>query len=124
MTVYVDPLMDHGWILRGQAVRSCHMFSDALDLEELHRIAGRIGCRRTWFQADKRMPHYDLTLPRRQDAIGCGAVEVTRREAVEIWRTRAARVVATAEAAAAMRCGQCPCHGYCERTGACARRAP
>jgi hypothetical protein len=124
MTVYVDPLMDHGWILRGESVRSCHMFTDALDLEELHAIARRIGCRRSWFQEGKRMPHYDLTMLRRQEAIGCGAVPVTRREAVEIWHARAARLAAGQEAVAALRCPECPCHGYCERTGACARRAP
>lgn len=45
MAVYVDPLMAHGWILRGRAVRSCHMFTDG-DEEELHSLAIRIGMKR------------------------------------------------------------------------------
>ena len=90
MTVFVDPLMDHGWQLRGHRVRSCHMFTDSLDLAELHEIARRIGCRLTWFQ-DHALPHYDLTVIRRQEAIACGAVEVERRQAVEIWRQRRAK---------------------------------
>jgi hypothetical protein len=92
MTVYVDPLMDHGWVIRGRDVKSCHMFTNELDLEDLHRIAAMIGCKRTWFQGDKAIPHYDLTLIRRQEAIACGAIAVTRREAVEIWRRRRAAV--------------------------------
>jgi hypothetical protein len=86
MTVYVDALMDHGWILRGHAVRSCHLFADSLaSLGELHALAAMIGCRRAWFQHHE-VPHYDLTLDRRQAAIGAGAIAVDRRQAVEIWR--------------------------------------
>lgn len=93
MTVYVDPLMDHGWILRGNAVRSCHMFTDQVDLRELHQLATMIGCKPEWFQ-DKAAPHYDLTAVRRQEAIGCGAIAVTRRQAVEIWQQRREATVA------------------------------
>jgi hypothetical protein len=90
VTVYVDPLMDHGWILRGRQVSSCHLFSDQIDATELHKVAAMIGCRRSWFQNDGRVPHYDLTIERRQAAIGCGAIAVERREAVAIWQTRVA----------------------------------
>lgn len=90
MTVYVDPLMDHGWQMRGRIVRSCHLFSDEVDLARLHSVAARAGCRFEWFQ-DCRIPHYDLTLQRRMAAIAAGAVPVDRRQAVEIWRAIKAR---------------------------------
>ena len=89
MTVYVDALMNHGWVLHGRSTANCHMFTDG-PLEELHALAESIGLRRAWFQ-DKRVPHYDLTPQDRAAAIAAGAVEVDRRRAVEIWRaTRAA----------------------------------
>lgn len=91
MTVYVDPLLEHGWVLHGRIVKSCHMFVDTVDLEALHDMAYWIGCRRTWFQR-KNVPHYDLTATRRIDAIEHGAVAITRRQAVEIWRKRHALV--------------------------------
>lgn len=135
MTVYVDPLLDHGWILRGHQVRSCHLFSDELDLQELHELARRIGCRPEWFQ-DKALPHYDLTLVRRQEAIGAGAVPVTRREAVEIWKRRRARVdelvrpvwigldLASGPDRTVIRtCSSCCSQSYCERLLRCARAA-
>jgi hypothetical protein len=87
VTVYVDPAMDHGWILSGRRVDSCHLFTELLELDELHRIARQVGCKPAWFQ-DHALPHYDLTIMRRQEAIGAGAVPVTRRQAVEIWRAR------------------------------------
>jgi hypothetical protein len=102
VTVYVDPLMNHGWILRGREISSCHMFTDEVDLAQLHRLADMIGCKREWFQ-DRSAPHYDLTVMRRQEAIGCGAIAVTRREAVEIWRARRARVDAATAAVIAAR---------------------
>jgi hypothetical protein len=67
MSVYVDPLMDHGWKLG----RSCHLKPE-------------------WFQADQKarrpVPHYDLTAARRTHAVNLGALDVGRREAVSIWR--------------------------------------
>lgn len=67
------------------------MFTDQVDLTELHHMARMIGCKPEWFQ-DKAAPHYDLTIIRRRDAIACGAVEVTRRAAVQIWQLRRAAV--------------------------------
>lgn len=84
MTVYVDVLMNHGWKLRGHNVKNCHMFTDG-DLEELHQMAEAIGMKRSWFQ-NKRIPHYDLRDSRRAKAVSLGAKEVSRREAVMIWR--------------------------------------
>ncbi len=56
MTIYVDPLMGHGWKLHGHTVHNCHLFSDTA-VDELHAFAERIGMDRTWFH-DQRIPHY------------------------------------------------------------------
>ncbi|WP_321935482.1 DUF4031 domain-containing protein [Paraburkholderia sp. J8-2] len=88
MTIYVDRLEDWGFIIRGRRVRSCHLFTDGHDIEELHRFAERIGMRREWFQVARSAPHYDLTPSRRAEAVRLGAIEVGRREAVAIWRAR------------------------------------
>ncbi len=87
MTVYVDPLFGWGWKLRGHTVDSCHLFSDQVDLAELHDLARQIGMRRAWFQ-DGSTPHYDLTPSRRAQAVALGAVEVDHRQAVSIWKAR------------------------------------
>lgn len=94
MTVYVDPLEDFGWVMRGRRVKSCHMFTDGLGLDELHELAGKIGMHGAWFQKHRLAPHYDLTPSRRAAAIAAGAVEVDRRRAVEIWRARRAALQA------------------------------
>lgn len=83
--IYVDPLMSHGWVLRGRHVQSCHMFTDGAH-EGLHRMAERIGLRRSWAQ-ERPVLHYDLTESRRAAAVAAGAVVVDRRGAVRIWRS-------------------------------------
>ena len=83
--VYVDPLMDHGWRMRNQGVKNCHLFADTV--EELHTFALKIGMRIEWFQNRPDLPHYDLTPDRRARAVRAGAREVTRRELVEFMRT-------------------------------------
>jgi hypothetical protein len=90
VTCYVDELMRHGWIMYGREIRSCHLFTDSAELEELHALAARIGLKRGWFQA-KSTPHYDLTALRRNAALAAGAVAVDRRQAVAIWRARRGR---------------------------------
>lgn len=94
--IYVDPLMHHGWIMRGRAIASCHMFTDEAALDELHVMAQKIGLRRDWFQPGAT-PHYDLTPRRRQAAIDAGAVVVDRRKAVELWRERRGRIAEAME---------------------------
>src|SRR5690348_16959577 len=62
------------------------------DLAELHEFAARIGLRRSWFQA-KPWPraHYDVTEPKRQQALAAGAVAITWRETgLHIIRAREA----------------------------------
>ena len=86
MAVYVDPLCNHGWVLRGRAVKSCHLFTDG-DIDELHAMAERIGLKRRWFQCgNKRLPHYDLTESRRNAAISLGVIALSRAEAARLWR--------------------------------------
>lgn len=98
MTIYVDSLQAWGWKLRGHTVASCHMFTDSLDLEELHAFAQQLGMKRAWFQPHKVAPHYDLTERRRNDALARGAVPVDRRQARQIWRERRERLAASAAA--------------------------
>jgi hypothetical protein len=95
--IYVDALMNHGWILHGHATRSCHMFAGPEDpLEELHVFAERIGLKRRWFQ-EKSTPHYDLTPARRRAAVAAGAVELDRKAAVRVWRARRGAVQTSAQ---------------------------
>lgn len=73
--VYVDDMRArHGRLVL------CHMLADAED--ELHAMAARIGVARRWYQGD----HYDVCRSRRAAAVRLGAVEVTRRQMVEIRR--------------------------------------
>lgn len=95
MTVFVDPLRAWGWVLRGREVRSCHMFTDSVDLEPLHAMAERIGMKRAWFQSFPE-PHYDVTERRRPAAIEAGAVQVDFRTAVAVFRSRRAAVAKAA----------------------------
>lgn len=88
MAIYVDDLRRWGWRLRGRETPSCHLFTDSLDLEDLHRFAEQLGMRRAWFQPHRVAPHYDLTPARRQAALAIGAIEVDRRTACAIWRGR------------------------------------
>lgn len=84
MAVYVDPLRNYGGSAEFRWPISCHMYADTLD--ELHAMAARIGMRRSWFQDDRRLPHYDLVPRRRAAAVRLGAVEHTRAEMVAFLR--------------------------------------
>lgn len=86
-SIYVDPLMNHGWRLGP----SCHLFTDPGNLDALHAFALRVGLKRIWFQDHRRMPHYDLTASRRAVAVRLGAKELSRRETVAVmdsWSPR------------------------------------
>ncbi len=92
MTVYVDRLVQHDLSGKSATVRrvfaegSCHLFTDSADLTELHEVAARVGMRRSWFQTDGAMPHYDLNLSRRESALAAGAVKADRFTTVECIR--------------------------------------
>lgn len=75
-TVYVDRCE---WPLGRMMM--CHMLADKV--EDLHAMAERIGVARRWFQND-RYPHYDICKAKRALAVKFGAVEIGRREFVEI----------------------------------------
>lgn len=92
MAVYVDPLMDFGWIRRGIPTRNCHLFADSIELDELHELAARIGMPRMSFQPHPKAPHYDLDPPMRERALAAGAIAVDRRSAVRLWQGRLARI--------------------------------
>lgn len=85
--IYVDPLMPCAPSERWRWNSACHLFADHDD--EMHSFAAAIGLKREWFQKDDRCHHYDLTEAMRHKAIRAGAREVTREEAVRIWRSRA-----------------------------------
>lgn len=93
MAVYVDPIMTCLPNPRWKWDKSCHLIADSLD--ELHGFAKRLGLRYEWFQRDKAnggsstLPHYDLTVGKRAEAVRIGAIELTREQMVE--RIRAAR---------------------------------
>ncbi len=84
MAVYVDPLVNWGWVLQGTEVESCHMVGDTDT--ELHALALRIGMRIEWAQKmdheNQYHHHYDLVASRRQLAIEAGAIEITHDQIV------------------------------------------
>lgn len=62
---------------------SCHLVADTL--EELHSMAQSIGMKREWFQESASgVPHYDLVPSRRDKAIKKGAIEIDRKQFIEI----------------------------------------
>jgi hypothetical protein len=65
--VYVD---DERIPWRGKAW--CHLVADSLS--ELHEFANRLGLKPEWFQSQSKYPHYDVTVPVRDRALGLGAV--------------------------------------------------
>lgn len=83
MAVYVDDMRAK----YGQMVM-CHMIADSD--EELHAMADRIGVSRRWHQAPPkaRHSHYDIALFKRAQAVGCGAVQITWRQAAAMIARR------------------------------------
>jgi hypothetical protein len=81
--IYVDEIKDYTWIAKARGLRHTHWCHMTADTEaELHEFAARLGLRRAWFQKkgdrDYRW-HYDITPPKRAQAVRMGAQEVDRR---------------------------------------------
>ncbi len=73
MAVFVDELI---WERGGQLW--CHLTADTA--EELHAFATRLGLERSRFQSKPGRPwvdHYDISEPKRREAVALGAVEIT-----------------------------------------------
>ncbi len=95
MTVYVDDASIQATVGRHKS-RWSHLFADSQ--EELHEFAARLGLRREWFQPApsyakpgspaSEMWHYDVTAPKRAQAIQMGATAVTAREGLNVIRAR------------------------------------
>jgi len=75
--VYVDAIRYYP-CCRLRSKHWCHMATDG-NVEELHKMARRLGLYRAWFQSG-RFPHYDLTPAKRRMALRLGAQEVDARE--------------------------------------------
>ncbi|SHJ68197.1 Protein of unknown function [Roseomonas rosea] len=90
MTVYVDDMR-----ARLGKMILCHMIADTD--AELHAMAARIGVARRHHQGPPQHDsHYDIALSKRALAVKAGAVELTRRELVEmlIERRKTGRMTA------------------------------
>lgn len=78
MTVYVDKTQNK----LGRMI-TCHMLADTL--EELHEMAEKIGAMRSWLQISRTgVPHYDIPLFRKDQALELGAILIGRRETVKV----------------------------------------
>jgi hypothetical protein len=82
--VYVDTLKPCLPNARWPWRHSAHLFADSEG--ELHRFAAAIGLQRSWFQRHNRLDHYDLTYGKRRQAVTKGAVEVTDKELVAMFK--------------------------------------
>lgn len=85
MTVYIDPLVDHGVMIGSAGPEWAHMTADTV--EELHDFARALGLHRRYFQDRPRHPHYDLTEGMRAKAVRNGAKQLTTRDYVYTVRT-------------------------------------
>jgi hypothetical protein len=82
----VDELIKWPTNIRCFKAGSCHLSADTV--EELHAFAARLGLRREWFQNHPKMPHYDLTKSRREQALRLGAVFVGARDQARARRAQ------------------------------------
>lgn len=75
MTTYVDDMRRRAKVGRLDAVWS-HLTADTS--EELHAFAQSIGLHREWAQKEgTRREHYDVTEPKRQEAMRRGAIAIS-----------------------------------------------
>lgn len=93
MTVYVDNEQ-----IQWRGKLWCHLVADSL--EELHAFATRLGLRRSWFQAQASLPHYDVTTSVRERAIELGALPARKTQMLTSARLLKAELAATGGAIA------------------------
>lgn len=77
MSVYIDMSKN----TYGRMLMS-HMIADTI--EELHSMADKIGVKRKFFQNISHHPHYDICQSKKHLAISLGAIEVNKREFIDI----------------------------------------
>ncbi len=76
--IYVDTLFNCQPTRRWRWNQASHLVADTVD--ELHAFAEELGLKRVWFQSTGTIPHYDLTVYKRREAVRQGAKEITMRE--------------------------------------------
>lgn len=90
MSVYVDDLQHSPPSSKWPYSHYCHLTADTEI--ELHEFAiNKLNLKRSWFQYDSRIPHYDLTSGKRAMAVRQGAVELNRTEMAVLirkWRQK------------------------------------
>jgi hypothetical protein len=80
MTVFVDNPRKY----KKRGKRWCHLFTDSVDLSELHKFAiDRLHLKRQWFD-NKRWPHYDITPEQQFIALRRGAMFAGRLRMIQI----------------------------------------
>lgn len=83
MSAYVDSLLPCVTNKNWKYNHCCHLVADSL--AELHAFAACLGLKREWFQ-NKTMPHYDLTRNKRKLAVELNAIEIDRKQFVELLK--------------------------------------
>lgn len=85
MAVYVDRIMKYPKTAGWPYEEACHMIADTLD--ELHRMAAKIGLKRVWFQNSPphSVPHYDLTVGKKHQALANGALDADDEAARQFY---------------------------------------
>jgi len=73
MSVYVDPMFPCACSRKWRYDSACHLVGDSV--AELHSFASILGLKRSWFQ-NSLLPHYDLTVNKRRQAVVLGAIEL------------------------------------------------
>lgn len=86
MSVYVDPMTEHGGSRRFKWPRSCHLYADTP--EELEAMAAAIALKPGWRQQDGALTHYELVGTKRAAAVARGAMEHTREQRMQFVRSR------------------------------------
>ncbi len=79
LAVYVDNVR-----ITWRGRQWCHLVADSLD--ELHEFAKSLGLKRSWFQSQASLPHYDVTIEVREVALSRGANQADRRTLISRGR--------------------------------------